>query len=584
MTGRLLQGTETNKNECCDTCALDEANESIQPIRILTWSHVHPTLQAYVDLYHKTFPQESHIQVVAVPSLADLNVEIQFDLGRNIESSSSSSSSSSSNIGGLYDGFVVPPILMGSMYGVRGLASWTSTELASSQKQAMMDDLLPYYRYQVATYDGAVRGLPLFAGSQMLLLFRKDYLDAKKLPTPKTWSDWIRIAAAIHNEPLADGKQIYGSCLGRLSEEGCRKRMDVDASSPKNACNSQSMSYLGMMLASMTQVRGNSTGWILDANETSPSSLDPLFQPTLELILVLMEQQIKYGAPDELIQDSSFNLKLFQEGRCALTITADHNKDLLNDDTVGFVILPGSHQYLVRTDEEMIDCTATSCPYGMDVELWGRVNYVPFGATDATVGTVSALVSQSRQEQAKKFFEFVLSNSDLDTSTLREQPLKYSELEKTNIPGYKAMVKSLTTNANAAIPFRAPNAFDLFSELDNKVYEYLVEGNYTDYNRRRLGQSVDKSWQMMMQMYDARGRGMPTAVVYQKSLDAFGSPEFSGEALYIGKIPRIIGWSLAGITCLCSIGLAIWVWHYRHNRVIRGELNRAVHQLVQALT
>jgi hypothetical protein len=581
----------------------DRNNSKDTTIRILTWSDKKSTLQIYAELYKTSYPETApNIHFFDVPSLKELDYEVISEL-------------KSESI--LYDGFVVPPLFLGNMYqqhAGNALAVWddedkdvsssSSSEQEQEQEQynqqqsqsssySLIDNLLPYYRYEVATFDDKIRSLPILAGSQILLLFRKDYLDEMNLPTPKTWDDWTRIASTLNQQPIGlNGQPVYGSCLGLINEDGCRKRNFNDGT---NNCNSQSMTYLGMMLSSMTQVMGNSTGWMMGLNYSnhSPTGVDPLFQPTLEYILKWMEQQITTGGPsNQLTEDSSYNMQLFRDGRCAMTVTSDYDAELLKDDTVGFVPLPGSDYFLDRStakhhnnnnnnnsnskndddddddDQIMKNCTDILCPFGKDYfENNGDrdiVNLVPFGATDATVGTVSGFISKYRQEETKKFYKFVL-----ESSSSNHQPLTYSELENSIVPGYETTITALTCNPNAAIPFRVPNAFKLLSELDNRVYEYLVNGDYDDDNRKRVTQNVVNSWQSMISMYDFRDhRLLPTSVFYEKSLGVF-VPEPASD-LYIGWVARGAMWGLGGVSCLLSVSLAIWVWRYQHERVIRG--------------
>mmetsp|Transcript_22822 Transcript_22822/g.25647 ORF Transcript_22822/g.25647 Transcript_22822/m.25647 type:complete len:999 (-) Transcript_22822:117-3113(-) len=575
-------------------------NTTSDIIRILTWSDTKSELQKYADLYRSSNQEAPIIQFFDVPSLKELDYEVTSEL----KSEST-----------LFDGFVVPPLFLGSMYQQRdgkGLAIWDEDEdektliqpTSSSQQQqqnqqhssySLIDDLLPYYRYQVATFDDKIRSLPILSGSQTLLFFRKDYLDAKNLPTPKNWDDFTRTASALNQEPLGpNGEPIYGACLGLLSESGCRKRNNGFVSENSAAkCNSQSMTYLGMMLSSMTQVMGNSTGWMMGLNSNSPVGVDPLFQPTLEYIMEWMEQQIENGGPpNQLTEDSSYNMQLFRDGRCALTVTSDYDDELLKGDMVGFVPLPGSHYFLDRTQHNsndqtnknmisgMKNCTDTLCPYGRDyLENGGLVqNVVPFGAVDATVGAVSGFASNDHQEETKKFFKFVVASDlritgdqlrEVSSSSRFQQPLTYSELERSIVPGYETTMTVLTSSRNAAIPFRIPNAFSLLSELDDRVYEYLVDGDFDGDKRRQVAQTVVNSWQTMISMYDARDRSLPTSVFYEKSLGEY-IPEPASD-LYIGWVARGIMWSLGGISCLASIFLAIWVWKYQHERVIRAS-------------
>jgi ABC-type glycerol-3-phosphate transport system substrate-binding protein len=572
----------TMDQECCAACEADSeglasskstANvspqENVNSLRILTWTRAAPSLQTYADYYHENYPQEPSIQVKVVPSLQDLQKEIVFEFAQPHNSEQPTPR--------LYDGFVVPPLLLGDMYQKQngaGLAVWNKEDIDSF----LWDKLLPYYRYQVAEYDGAIRSLPILGGSQMLLLFRKDYLDAMNMPTPKTWSDFVRIAAVMHNEPLLEIENgnstslqpIYGSCFGRMSLAACRKRDDL-AVDQSALCQSESMTYLGMMLASMTQVQGHNTGWMLGLDEDIPSGLSPLFEPTIETILVLMEQQLKYGAPNELTEDAGMNLRLFDEGRCAMTVTANHKPDLLSQDNIGFVPLPGNHQYLDREINEMVDCTETSCPYGREFDEWGQVNFAPFGSVYATVGAVSGFTSPTRQAHAKRFFHFVFSNqTQVNTTGLwSQQPLTDLDLQESTIPGYNVVMSEVTGSENAATPFRVPNAFSTLSDLDNRVYSYLVEGDFSESRRQQVATFATRAWQNMIRMYDARGLGMPTSMMYQKSIGSF-EPEPSSD-LYIGWVARGIGWGLGGLSCLVSLYLAFWVMRYRNERVIRAS-------------
>jgi len=554
-------------------------------------------------LYRKSHPEAPKVRIYGVPNLNDLNYEVTNEL--RLPSAA-------------FDGFVVPPAFLGDMYQQRAgqaLSVWTTqedieTEQDDQYNNSLIDDLLPYYRYNVATYDGKIRGLPILSGSQAMILFRKDYLDALNLPTPKTWEHWTTLASAISNaEPpflgdKGDSQQpVYGACLGLLSQAGCRKRKSLD----NQPCNSQTMTYLGMMMATMTQYMGNSTGFMMAIDNTTKTGLDPLFQPTLTRILKWMEDQVKNSELRSLTQDSLESMNNFREGRCAWTISIDHDRELLKDNNIGFVPLPGSHQVLNRgvvstiaesitkfnsrynggAPDVMINCTdtcdkncqllgtTTLCPYGEDVENWGRANHVPFGAVDATIGTVSGLISLSQQEQAKNFFKFVLASETGDNVSdhgRMRQPLTYSDLEKSDVQNYKNTLSTLTSNPNAAIPFRVPNAFNLLSDLDDRIYDYLLEGDYSEVRREEVAWSAEKSWQIMIPMHDARGRmrnNLPTSFFYNQSLGIH--VPLPASDLYIGWTLRGIMWTLAGLSCLASFYFAILVRRHKRERVIRAS-------------
>jgi len=595
---RSLQGDELDfldirkEPQCCESC---EAQETLgshggekhshsetfdetyytdpRVLRILTWAQSEPELVEHAEMYKKAHPQAPTIRIIDVPSLKDLDYEVSSELRLGST---------------LFDGFVVPPLLMGNMLlpqSGQALALWTEEEMDGF-------DLLPYYRNNIATYGGRLRGLPILSGSQALILFRKDYLDALKLPTPKTWEEWTALASEFTNQrnllvaELADenNQPIYGACLGLLDEAGCRKRNSLGGSS----CKSQTMTYLGMVMASMTQYEGASTGFMMGIDESSPNGLDPLFEPTLERTLKWMEEQVENSSPLSLNEDSTDSMKHFREGRCAWTVSIDHDNEFLKDDNIGFVPLPGSHLVLDRaedgssqnaTPDIMVNCTARLCPHGRDFGSAGRVNQVPFGAVDAAVGTVSALISRDRQEEVKEFFKFVLSSNvygeynkwKQPKKVKMTQPLTYSQLSRSTVPTYKETIKSLTSSPNAAIPFRVPNALNLLLDLDERVYKYLADGKYSDANREQFARAAEKSWNAMIAMFDFRRphNKQPTSVFYEVSLGQY-VPQPAPD-LYIGWIARGVMWIIAGVSCLGSLVAALWVFAHQEERVIRAS-------------
>ena len=544
QSSRLIQegggeggGEEENgEGTCCTDCNFGPKSKNV---RIATWAHAAPTLEAYADFYSKVHPEASPIRFSAFPSLREVQMEALLDVRLGSK---------------LYDGFVIPPMLVGDLYEYQGLAPMN----VSSQE---LNDLLPYYRDYVSMFDGDIRTMPLVAGNQMLLLFRKDYLDSKGLAPPKTWGDFLNTAASLHNEPLkADGGVIYGACLGRMSEEACSDRRDQTGED----CRSLSMTYLGSTLASMAQTMGSSTGWLFD-DDTS-KGMQSLLGSTLESTLVFMEEAMKYGAPDEMESDESLNLRLFEQGLCAMTLSADHPFELLQDEKVGFAPIPGSDKVLDRKSQRLVQCDSDLCPYGNNYDPSGRVNMVPFGAHDILVGGVSATASESNQASVDRFMRF-MRNTRL--RHIREQSLTYTGLQASTIPGYEDLMEELTAHGNVAIPLRIPNAYQMLSDADTKVYDYLLAGNYTEANRQHLLERVEYSWQRIIERHDDRVYAVPTATFYEKSLGTF-TPEPASD-LYIGGALRSVGWTMGCICVFTSISMAFWVWRNTEERVIRAS-------------
>ena len=571
------EGEEQASAATATTTCTSDGGSSAVPIRIVTSSHVAPTLQTYVNFFNQFRSEESNnnssinststtattnIRLSVLSSFQELNYETIVD--RKVQSN-------------LYDGYVIPPMMIGDLYEQQGLAS-LDDEFRSS---LVWDDLLPYYKHHVATYDNHIRSIPLLAGNQLLLLFRKDYLDTMNQPTPKTWSELTTVAAALHNQTFGGGggengttTPIYGVCMGKMSEAACQKQRDLTG----QPCNSLSMTYLGMALASMTQPLGNSTGWLFDDDTTITTSSDsnningmkPLLNGTLEQILIAMEEISQYGIPDELLLDSSVSLKYFEEGRCAMTITSNHPTELLQDENVGFVPIPGSNKIYNRDTGALDYCTKENCPYSTFRynNFLGLVNRVPFGAHDMVAGGISTTATEHHREVIMDFFQFVLTTK-LNISIVREQPMTFSELQSSPVEGYLEVMEELTSSENGAIPFRVPGAFSLLSELDSRVYDYLLGGNYSDTNRINVRKSVEESWGRHIRKQDNQFGAIPTSVFYEKSLGIFTSE--SSPDLYIGTVARYTGWSLGAISCFFSAYCAFWVWKNQQRRVIRAS-------------
>lgn len=542
-SSRELQQTEDES-----TCSYSGRQEIV---RMAISASAAPQIQAYLTAYEISLQQDgraSQIHLSVRPSFLELQQDIRHDLKTR---------------SGLFAGYIIPPLVMGDMLEQEGLAT-LSISYGGGSLVEFWQDLLPYYQKQIATLDGEIRGIPLLAGNQPLLVYRKDYLDAMNMPIPVTWGEYVRVASVLHEEPLGpDGATIFGSCLGRLSDKVCRSEMDQQAD---RICNSMSMSYLGMTLASMTQVDGTSTGWLFDDDTTA--GMKPLLNPPLDTALVFMEQQLKFGAPGELESDSSLNLDLFLQGQCAMTVIVDHPADLLSNPNIGFAPIPGSHNFLARQGNSMVDCTPELCPDGVQNEAWGTVNQAPFGAIDMMVGAVSTFASTSAADAIMDFFRFIIEN-ELDLGTKqRKQPLTYSGLHESEIDGYEEVMLNLTESSNAAAPLRIPTSFELWSELDNQVYDYLVAGDYSPMSRQQVRERVEASWERMILQHDVQSRSIPISIFYEKSLGVF-TPETSPD-MYIGRTSRIIGWTLGGLSCFFSLYFAFWVWRYQTTRVVRA--------------
>lgn len=543
---------EDQDDSCCASCQLESmASSLLNPpqqelqvyLRIATWDAAAKTLASYVEMYHMLHPEAPRILIHSVPSIRELQTSIELSTASPAESK--------------LDGYVVPPMLLGS------LVDTLETVEATNGTQ-----YLPLYE-RLTTVDGRRAALPLFAGNQLLLFYRKDLLDLLNLPPPSSWKELAYIAKNLHGAGVDESTTLSGLCLGRMSEEACRKQASVTGI----PCNSQSMSYWGMVLASMTQSQGSESGWLLDAE--IKNGLKSLLNGTLEQTLQVLEEQVLYSSLEDLRSDASLNLERFQQGACVMTVSADHPIDLLLDENVGFVPLPGSDQVLDRRSKTLKDCRFRNCPFGKANlnQLGEGVNQAPLGALDLAMGGIAT--SSRNQGAMREFLEFVGTHRlNISVSAARQQPLTYADLEYTlethpGLEAYTNLMESLASDPNAALPLEIPTAFHLMSELDSEVYDYLLAENYSMANRRSLLRRVEQSWNMRIQQQDSRIHATPLAVLYKRSLQG---PVGEGLAdLYIGDKFRYIGWAMGGIACLMAVVFAVWVYVHQHDRVIRAS-------------
>ena len=653
---------EQSTSDAGVSCPLADRNDDVPRIvRIATWAQVAPDIQSLINAYHDKISddpngmQRPQIQLKVFPSIRDLGVELLLDIRFQTQH---------------YDGMVVPPIFMGDLFAEQGLLELDdlvrlpdtsadgegdrphddSSETENTQQFDSWKDILPIYRNILATFGGdkiqatpisgsdennneagdnsedmllpeqlsdRIRLLPMLGGNQLTLWYRKDWLEQYNLQPPRTWSDYVRVAATLHGEQLGPGGlPIVGSCLGRYSLEACRQETDRHRNA---SCQSLSMSYLGMMISSVTQSGGSSTGWLFESQEQQLSSnankpksrtiLKPLLRTTFETVLSLMEQQIRFGASQELRHDASINGEMFRNGTCALTISTETPFGMMSDFNrggVGVAAIPGSHQFLKDRDAALVDtvdesvlldnCTPAECPFGLDDDEFGIINQVPFGSvTDLAMGGVSSLVSPQRQNEVKDFFEHVLSNSPLQSGEMPAkdplQPLRFSDLLKFPLTAsslgessasegnggsvmstYSKLIRSSTASRqslNSAIPLRIPEAFDLWSELDNRVYEYLLSEDYSLDGREQVRRDVERQWTAIMEAHDGLFGAVPLNTFYQKSLGVYDPPP--PEDLYIGEILRFAGWGMGAVCLLTSLFMAVWVKYYINERPVVGS-------------
>jgi len=426
------------------------------------------------------------------------------------------------NNNNLYQGFVTP---------AEGSPSTLLPLTDDLQESPLWRNVLPYYRH-ASVQNRAMRSLPLWSGHFYILI-----TNPERLPqSPRTWSEAIRYAAQQKEEAL-------GNCFGHLSL--------VDR--------------LGMILASMNQVDGSETGWFLD---TTPSSLSPLVNTEA---LVLLEQQELY---DDGQGTESENIQRVQEGTCAMTIVAHHPVEALQNTEIHR--LPGSHRYWNRQREELRECTSSTCPYAEEDSDWGRINRVPFGQMQSLwMGGTSNTASEEEWTQLQDFYTFVLS-ARLNVGN-RDQPITYTGLQSyDDLPGYATILREMGESLNSAYPVRLPNSASWWTQVEEKLDTYLNQKQHSLEDRLAFQQDLEGVWNRRVIQQDVLLQKSSTAQIYRTSLEGGGSLINRGNVStpadsYIGTTWRSVGWSLGGVSCLCSVLFAVWTWKYQHERVLKAS-------------
>ena len=422
-----------------------------------------------------------------------------------------------------------------------------------------------------------IQMIPLLSGNQMLLFYRKDYFQQHNLNVPQTWEEMTQIATDIsqNNDNNNNNNNLSGMCLGRLNVNGCRIRKSTTNNNHDHTtpCHSLSMAYLGMILASKTQQnnKGSSLsqgGWLVNAN-----TFEPLWNSNndnnsiLWDTLLLMEQQIQQSKTDELLEDSSINLELLQQGQCAMTLSVDHPIELIDQEYIGVVSLPGS---------DITDLVMTKNDGGgNNNNNGGSINRVAFGSpTDLVVGGISGYSSKINTVQ--EFFQWIQSNPQQQS---QRQPLTYSELQSYNQQEYVNVLQEVTSNPNAAVPLMVPNAFLFLSDMDEKVYQYLQQNEYTTTKRQQLILSLEQSWQVRTEQYD-QYHDIPLSVLYKESLslNSYNSennnvidPTQHHDDMYIEPGVLVTGWIVGAFAVFLALGFAFWTKRYQHERIVRAS-------------
>jgi multiple sugar transport system substrate-binding protein len=283
-----------------------------------------------------------------------------------------------------YDAAVFAPQWMGDFIEPGYLEALT--ERVKGDAALKWNDIAPFFRDFSASYKGDVYTIPLDGDFQMAY-YRTDLLKEAGLEPPKTWDDYLAIAAAFNGKDLnGDGKADYGSCIAK-------KR------------NAQSYWFITSVAGNFIQSQGTSQGVFFDAATMTPLIDNEGFRKALQIYV----DSTKYGPADEINLDVGDTRGLFTSGRCALTLDWGDIGTLAIDpktskvaDKVGAVIIPGSKQVIDRASGKLVDCDATTCPHAID-----GINHAPFAAFGGWSGAINKAKDEKTKDAAYAFLSYM---------------------------------------------------------------------------------------------------------------------------------------------------------------------------------
>jgi multiple sugar transport system substrate-binding protein len=286
------------------------------------------------------------------------------------------------------------------------------SDFVANDPDLAIDDVAPYFREFNQKIDGKTYLITIDGDFQMVY-YRRDILDELGLEPPKTWDEYLEVAAAAHGKDMnGDGEADFGSCM-------FKKR------------NAQSFYAIMSIAAPYVQTQGTSQGIFFDTEDMTPMVNNEAWATALEIY----KETGKYGPPEEMNHDIGDTRALVTSGRCALVIdwgdigplSIDPETSQVND-LLGAAILPGSTRVLDWVTSELVDCTPELCPHAID-----GVNHAPFAAFGGWSGAINAASDPQVIEAAYDFLSYMnepeQSNVDVTIGWTGYNPYRISQVE-----------------------------------------------------------------------------------------------------------------------------------------------------------
>lgn len=205
--------------------------------------------------YEKLTGGKVKIEIKIVPTLTQLYEEIENDARSG---------------GGLFDAYYANPVILGTAATLGGLLDLTP--FVKESPFADWTDVLLALRTYVTSFEDKIF-LILLDGDTHTMFYRKDVLEEFGLQPPRTWNEYAKVAEAVHGK-IFNGIELSGSCVSRIQGD-------------------HAMYWSHLILSTITQTEGTSTGSLFDTKDMTPLTGEAVAE-----MLRISEEQAKFGTPD----------------------------------------------------------------------------------------------------------------------------------------------------------------------------------------------------------------------------------------------------------------------------------------------
>jgi multiple sugar transport system substrate-binding protein len=371
-----------------------------------------------------------------------------------------------------YDAYVMSPQWNADFVAAGVLEDLT--DYVNNDPDIDWEDIAPFFRNFIATYNGSIYVIPL-DGDFHMIYYRTDLFEDAGMTPPRTWEEYLDAAAHFNGQDLnEDGTEDYGSCIPKVR-------------------GGQSFWWIIDFASGRLQTQGTGEGLFFDLE-----TFDPLFGPNPAFIraLELFAETGQYGPSDELTIDLNSTRDLFLTGRCALTmdwgdigsLSIDPERSTMQD-RVGTIVVPGSTEVLDRSTGELVPCDDMHCPHAID-----GVNYAPFAAFGGWGGGVSAAADPAVKEAAYAFFSYLdqaeQSNVDVTIGASGYNPYRLSQFEQldswvdagfseTAAQNYLGAIEGSLSSPNMVLDLSIPSTNRYLQVTLDTVVSQFLAGEFT---------------------------------------------------------------------------------------------------------